>query len=457
MFLIACAGCAIRGYEARPLEPQRSADSIAQRSVDEPGLRDYMIAHGHPSADWPVKVWGLPELTLLAFYFHADLTLARSQAALARAAPELAGSRAPLELTTRAEHHTDAVDGRPWSLGFELEIPFPGTSRRVAGMERQRQLADKAALHIGAVVWQIRAQVRDALFDVYEAAALSALAEREKIEAVQLTGLLERRLREGMASAGEVTASRLQAAEFGAEVDAQRAAGDKSLAALSRALGLPLDVTRALQLSFAALDSPAAVPDSAVLRSQALQNRIDIREELLAYAAAESAVRMEVASQYPQLRLVPGYFWDRGDSVWSLAVGWVLPGTTDVIPRIREAEARRALAAVEFERLQARVIADAESAAAVHRQTRETLEAVNAQDLLMQQGLARTQKLFDAGYADRTELIRGRLVAMNAQKKTWAVRRRAFEGMKQAEDAAQLPLMSGPLPNVGERQGSPAQ
>ena len=447
----------MRGYEARPLEPQRLAASIAQRSVDDAGLRDYMIAHGHPSADWPVKAWGLSELTLLAFYYHADLTLARSQAALARAAPELAASRVPVELTTRAEHHTDEVGGRPWSLGFEVEIPHPGTSRRVAGRERQRHLADKAALHIGAVAWQVRAQVRDALFDLYEATALSALAEREKKEAALLRDLLERRLREGMISGGEVAAARLQAAELVAEVHARRLALEKSLAALSRALGLPLEVTRSLQLSFAALDAPAAVPDPAVLRSQALQNRIDIREELLAYATAESEVRLEVARQYPQWRLVPGYFWDRGDSVWSLALGWVLPGTTDAIPRIREAEAKRALAAVEFERLQARVMADAESAAAVHSQTRETLEAVRVQDLLVQQGLAQTQKLFDAGFADRTDLTRGKLAAMNALKKTWDARRRAFEGLRQVEDAMQMPMMAGPLPRVDEGQGRLSQ
>ena len=43
--------------------------------MDAPSLQEYMVVHGHASTDWPIKDWGLTELTLVAFYYHPDLAL----------------------------------------------------------------------------------------------------------------------------------------------------------------------------------------------------------------------------------------------------------------------------------------------------------------------------------------------------------------------------------------------
>jgi outer membrane protein, heavy metal efflux system len=446
--LLALAGCSSHPYQPKPLNAERSATEFSLRSVTDTGLREYMIAHGHADTDWPVARWGLKELSLLAFYFHPDLDLARARAAAARAALEAEGKRTPIEASARVEHHADTAAGQdsPWSLGFELEVPLFAGARRTALVERQTFLAERAQLNVGAVAWQVRSRLRDTLFDLYSAGGLLELAQQEATESEALEGLLQRRLREGVISGGELTAARLRTAQANTEVESQRLATEVALANLARALGLPLAIVRSLVLNLTEFATPAPAPEVTALRREALLNRMDIRMELLNYAVAESAVKLEVIGQNPQWKWSPGYLWDQGSSVWSLALGWVLPDGARRAAHIREAEANRAVAATEFQRLQAQVIADAESAAAIYVRALDGLNAVQKRNALAAKRLAENRRLFDAGHADRVELVHSRLEALGVQKQFRVAQRLALDALGKAEDAAQIPLYAGPMP-----------
>src|SRR5262249_40677983 len=50
------------------------------------------------------------------------------------------------------------------------------------------------------------------------------------------------------------------------------------------------------------------------VRRAALQTRPDILAALAEYAASQSALQLEVAKQYPDVHLQPGYEFDQGDS-----------------------------------------------------------------------------------------------------------------------------------------------
>lgn len=448
LILLLLTGCTSSHYQPKDLNAERSAADFSARSISDTGLREYMFAHGHPETEWPVKQWGLKELSLLALYFHPDLDLARARAAAARAALESEGKRAPIGASARVEHHADSAAGQnsPWSLGFEVEIPLFAGSHRAALVERQTYLAQRAQLNVGAVAWQVRSRLRDALFDLYSAGGILELAEQEAAESEVLEGLLQRRLREGVISGGELTAARLRSAQANAEVESQRLAAEVALTNLSRALGLPLATVRSLALNLTKFVTPTPAPEMATLRREALLNRMDIRMELLNYAVAESAVKLEVIGQNPQWKWSPGYLWDRGSSVWSLALGWVLPDGAGHAARIREAEANREVAAREFQRLQVQVIADAESAAAIYVRARDGLNAVQKRSALASKRLAENRRLFDAGYADRVDLVHSRLEALGAQKQLLTAQRLALGALGKAEDAAQIPLYAGPIP-----------
>ena len=95
------------------------------------------------------------------------------------------------------------------------------------------------------------------------------------------------------------------------------------------------------------------------LAALALTPRPEIGRALAEYAVAEAGLRGEVARQYPDLDLGPGFIWDQGVHRWTLALA--LPNLLKFRNRsaIDEAEAGRAAAAARVAELQDELLADA--------------------------------------------------------------------------------------------------
>jgi outer membrane protein TolC len=442
------SACALQSYQPAALDPDAEAAAYLARRMDAPELRDYMLAHGHPAADWPVQRWGLSQLTLLAFYYHPDLRVARAQAAEARAQVPVASQRLPLGVSPRVEHHsreTQDTDS-PWSLGFEVEVPLGGNSRREALVQRASYLAEAAELQVGGTAWRVRSRVRAALADLHAARERVALLEQDIDVRSALVGLLEKRLQAGYVGANEAAAARLRLHEAQGELSTARTAVERAQGDLAAALAVPLPAVRQASLDFAQLDALPAPPEESDARSGALRNRIDMRQRLLEFAAADADVKLQVARQYPTLALRPGYLWDQGDSVWSLALDLVLPPALGNAPAIEAARARRDTAAQVALRGQWEIIAQTDATLATYRQS---LDGANAMRQASATQLARSQQIekrFEAGYADRVELTQARLEALAVGRNAQSARVEARRALGAFEDALQRPLAGGPLP-----------
>ncbi len=138
-------GCALQRYEPAPLDPAASANAFESRSVDAPELKEYMIAHGHPAAEWPVQRWGLADLTLLAFYYQPNLELARAQAAAARAQVAAATQRPPIAIKPVVHAPQPAAPGHNGPVDARVR------SRDSAERERAACRAQRAVRLPGAI------------------------------------------------------------------------------------------------------------------------------------------------------------------------------------------------------------------------------------------------------------------------------------------------------------------
>ena len=446
--LFACfSGCALQHYEPAPLDPAAAAQAFDARAVDAPGLKEYFVAHGHPAAEWPVQRWDLDALTLLAFYFHPDLELARAQAKAARADVAVATQRPPIGITPLVQRHslTPPEQPSPWSLGFGVEIPLVSGTRREATEARYGYLADAADLQVGSVAWTVRSEVRLKLLDYYFAGGTVALLGAELEQRRHLGGLLERRLEAGAVSRVDVSNARLAQAEIEAQMQAAQLAQVRSRAALAQALGLPLAAVQAMTFDFAALEKTPMPAGDAGRQRAALLNRLDVRGKLLEYAAADAAVKLEIARQYPSFTISPGYLWDQDDNIWSIAATVLLPAGGNK-PAIGAAQARRDVAAREFLSLQNRVISEADGAEARYRQA---VDGANGSQHVVRLRAARdqdTKKQFEAGYADRVDLTLSHIETLVAERNALAVAAEAQRALGALEDALQTPLVGGPLP-----------
>ncbi len=176
------------------------------------------------------------------------------------------------------------------------------------------------------------------------------------------------------------------------------------------------------------------------MRRQAVLQRADLLGALAEYAAAQAALQLEIAKQYPDVILGPGYTLDQAVNRWLLSAFVTLPIFNQNQGAIAVAEARRTETAARFTALQARVLGEIDRATAGYRALLEKIASSEALLARLQQQEKSTQEMVAAGELSRLalltvqlELNTGRLARLDTLAKT----RLALAAL---EDAVQGPL-----------------
>ncbi len=176
------------------------------------------------------------------------------------------------------------------------------------------------------------------------------------------------------------------------------------------------------------------------MQRTALLNRLDLQRTLVEYGAAEAALRLEVAKQYPDIRLGPGYMFEEGDNKFLIGFSVTLPVLDRNQGPIAEAEARRKEAGAAFLALQAKVIAETDDAGARYRSAlAELADADQALVLLGQRELAVRREL-EIGESDRAALVGIQLQRVVGTRARLAALRKAFTALGALENAVERPL-----------------
>jgi outer membrane protein TolC len=440
-------------YAPAELEEQAAPTEFLGRAVHDRTLADLVRASGYDE-QWPPEQWRLDTLTLVGLYFNPEMDVSRAQAVAARAALTTASRRSPLSVQLAAEHHSREVDDSPWSLGIAVGLPIGTQSRREARLMKASLLADAAEIEIAASAWRVRGAVRDAIIDLSASNQRARLIEERLLLHDELLQLLQRRVDAGMLSARDLGRERMARATAEADLSLERTRQANALGALAGALGLPLETVRSLRIADNAIEDPTAIPDAAVARGEALRNRLDIHVHLLEYGAADAEVRLAVAEQYPTVTLSPGFMWDQGDNVWSLASALVVPPSAQAV--VREAEARRDLAARQFTALQIRTINEVERAREVLQVTQASINAGADIASQAQAQLDRASRYFESGGGDRVSLVTARLAAQQARQHLLDAKIVWRKSVARFEDAVQLPMLGDFLNLPDQRTASGA-
>ncbi|MCP5522626.1 MAG: TolC family protein [Verrucomicrobiales bacterium] len=434
------AGCA--HYQPAPLDAARIADDFDRRTLTDNALHAFLETN-HVSGAWPRESWDLDALTLAAFHFHPDLAVARAQWSVATAGRKTAGERPNPTLSVSPAYNTTTAVPSPWLVAPSLEVPIETAGKRGYRLAQAERLAEAARLNLAVVAWRVRSRLRNCLVDLQSAREAEALLQAQWDLLTEQVRLLEGQLEAGAVSGAEATPARLAVdrARLGIQEAARQ--GVEARSRLAGAIGVPLAALEGVPVSFDGLDDVPAEPPTGEVRRQALLHRADLLAVLAEYAAAESALQLEIAKQYPDIRLSPGYEFDQGDNKWSLGLSVTLPVLNRNQGGIAEAEARRAETAATFQALQAQVLMEIDLALAAYHAAlaRGTDVASLLANLTRQESTARMRHAAgDAARSDvlaaQIELVAGRLTQLAARTEM----RRALGAL---EDALQGPL---PLP-----------
>ncbi len=438
------SGCAFQTYSPQPIDPSERAAHYRAHDPNGDAFRDYLLAQGYAADAFPIQQWGPRELTLSALFFNPQLDVARAQWRAAQAAEITSGERQNPGISGTLENHSETAGGiSPWTYGLSIDIPVETGGKRQARIDRAKSLSTAARIEIAQTAWQVRSRLLASLIEYNAALRQAELLQQESDIRSEIVAMLDARLKAGMVSNTEISTSRLQLQKTQQALAAEKGRLPELRAALAGNAGLPLQVFATLSLTPSSSEFKTNTQrDSEELQQAALLNRLDIRAALARYDAAEAKLRLEIARQYPDIVLSPGYSFDQGDRIWSLGLSTLLSLLNKNEGLIAEARALREVEAAQFEALQAKVISDLEQAGAAYAAALDQLQKTRQLETSQLDRFRQVQQQFDAGYADRLELTTAKLENLITKQALLDVAYKTRRASLALEDAMQHPLDS---------------
>ena len=436
---IACllTGCA--HFEPKPLSPEKSAAQLEARRLDAAGLKKFLEQNpGGELKNWPKKNWNLQELTLAAFYFHPSLEVARAQWRVAEAGIKIAGGRPNPTLTVTPEYNTTTLVPSPWGPAINFDVPVETMGKRGKRIAEAQKISESARFSFISAAWQIRSGVRESLLDFKMAGRRAELLQKQFAAQQQIVERLRQRFDAGAISRAELTPPQIALNKTQIDLNDAQSKQAEARSRLAEALGLSAAALDSEKFNFDFSARGVKQLTSAEARRVALQSRSDILAALADYATAEAGLRLEIAKQFPDVHLNPGYQFDQGDNKWSLGLTVELPILNQNQGAIAEAEARRKLSAAKFVALQAQAIGEIDRAVAGWRVAGEQLKTGNSLFDAEQQQQKSAEAQLAAGAADQLDLLNAQLELDNA-------------ALTQLDGEAKLQAALGALENALQR------
>jgi outer membrane protein TolC len=439
LLILATALSSCTHFSSKPITSSKNVDLFESRTLVDPGLRAYLETNGLAGA-WPPEAWDLKTLTLAAFYYHPDLDVARARWGTAKAGKKTAAELPNPSLNVAPAYDTTTAIPSPWIVTATLDIPIETAGKRGYRMAEASHLSEAARLNIATVAWQVRSRLRRALLNLYTANETATLLKDQQAIQTENVRLLEQQQAAGAVSAFELTQARIAADSTRLVLrDAERQSAEAQVE-LADAVGVPAAAVTAVRLSFAGLSElPGDIPTEAA-RRQALLNRPDILAALAGYNATQSALQLEIAKQYPDVHLNPGYEFDQGDNKWSLGLTVTLPVLNQNRGAIAEAEGKREEAAASFNAMQAHAVGEIERAVAAYRITLQKSKDADAIQSNLEKQEKRAQAMLEAGEISRSELAALRLQLSASALARLDALSKSQQALQQLEDALQSPL-----------------
>lgn len=362
----------------------------------------------------PDAVWTSADLLAAALSRNPAIAEAAARQRTARAAARTARIAPSITLTLTTEYAKDPSASSNWLYGLGSDIPLDIGARRGTRVTSADLVAAQSRYDYGEVVWSVRAAIRRAVVARQAADAELILARQWADLRRQRADRLDRRVAAGeddrapaLSAHGDLNAAMRRLSD----AQGRRLAAD---AALAQALGVSPAALRDLTIA----DEPPSpeARDIAALRRAAALNRRDVLKALIDYDLAEDALRLEIAKQYPEVHLGPGYTWERGLTKLPFNLGLVLPPADLNRAAIAQAEAKRAEAGRSLETLQAAALGAVDQAQAALAAARASEAQVADTDLPTAQRLAGiTARSTRIGQTDQVDALQADAAVIEAR------------------------------------------
>ena len=438
------SACSFQQYIPKTIDPVANTAKIKQKDPTDAQFNQYLINNGYAENNLPLQQWNVDDLTYCAIYFHPSLDVARAQWRLAEYS-EASSAERPIPILNGhlANSNNASNEISPYAFGLSIDVPIETASKRDIRIENARHLSQVAKLEVAQTAWQLRDQVAQALNEYQFNQQQIKLFADETSRRQQIVAVYQKRVDLGAASNVELSTAKLLLQTATSELNAKKHNNLVLLSRLANASGLPLASVETMHFTIDS-DIQKNAQNSEIkasnIQTAALLNRLDIRIALEQYAVTETKLKLEIAKQYPDLVISPGYVYEFGNNVWSLGLSGLLTLLNKNKLNIKKATQLREVEATQFEALQTKVIAEANTANAALLQANQALSNQQQLRTLQQLNTQRFERKFKAGEIDRLELSLNALENIAADKNVALAQFQVKSALIQLENALQEPL-----------------
>jgi outer membrane protein TolC len=440
-------------YQPAPIDPALHVQEYRARRLDEAAMLAWVQKWAGPVA---LAGWTDRQLAVAAIRLRAEISRARAEWLVAKAGERTAGVRPAPGVNADVERAVSGSAGQPpWVVGIGVLASVELGGKRGARIQQARARTAAAEAGLATETWRVTSGVRRAAVGITLADAAMIGAAEELSVLLKVQELEQQRFAEAAVTSSELARTGSDVEE--ARVEVARAERDRieARAALSVAIGLPpatlhsIAVAPTTSAACERLDSLGA--DS--LQALALTLRPEMARVLAGYALAESDVRLQVARQYPDLDIGPGFIWDQGVHRWTLALALPALLASRHHEPIAEAEAARRAAGARVAEVQDSLLGQLAFARETCRATRLEQMAADSQMAAAHRAKSRADAAYARGESARLETSLALLAVVRAERARRNASRSTALASMALEDATGTWQGAGTGPWPDPRQG----
>jgi outer membrane protein TolC len=425
----------------QPVDPARVLADFSARRLES-------VAQLPPAASgWDRSQWFSAGLAL-----NPELAQQRAEVAAVAAAERTAAEIPNPNMELFAEYLKTAAESPAWLYGVSLDFLLRRPGERARARQQAALATALAESELSDSIWQVRANLRQALLDVVsaqdEAALLAALVANRQA----LLDSDRARLRAGDLGRAQLLTDELELTRARQREQQARARGVDARARLSAAVGVPLAALEGVPVrweDWAQVDALSS-PTPERWRAEALIARPQIIGALRAYDLAEINLKGEVAKRWPQVRIQPAYAWggqgvredalDQIASETALGVSFELPIFNQHQGPIGEALGRRTAAGEHLKAVQAAIYGQIDRAELGWPTAQRAWSDTQQLAALADEQQSAQARALAAGASDRSETLGAAIAALEARLAVLEAAYAAQVAFGALEDAYRRPL-----------------
>lgn len=435
--------CSFQQYQAKPIDAQANLAKLSEKDPNGPAFQEFLIAHGYKSDQLPVQNWGLEDLTYCALFFHPslDLAKAKSKAAALSVATTAESAIPTLNALSRRSNGRNQII-KPYAMDFSVDVPLDLVKKGEIRVENAQHLFEMTELDFAQTAWQLRNALAQIWLEYQFNQEQIRLLNKVQIQHQAIIAIHEKRLALGLDSNLDMNAAKLLLQSNESQLNQAQQQSLILQNQLASNTGLPIERFKKMVLKKDGALQGKQILQLEDIKKTALLNRIDLRIALLRYATMEDKLKLEIANQYPDLVISPGYSYEFGDSIWSLGFSGLMTFLNKNKAAIAEARQLREVEGAAFDVLQNKIIGDTDAAYSELMAAQDAV-AKHRKILLTQEDQEkRMAKLLTAGQIDRLAFTLAKLDTVLAEKALAAALYQYNDAIRKLENLMEKPLTS---------------